>query len=282
LFTLVERRDFISGATLWTNSHSKFHTSTLQDAILPRVGTTFDGPLWSLHWEILFSLSLPLYVAIARAFKRWNLAKVLVILAVVLMAGADAKVHSTQLSNAILYAPMFGVGVFIAFYESQLVGWFKTFMGRSGWNRIGLFVIVAVLGDLTDEISPIKGNIPGVVVTFAHGVGVVGAALIILMILSWAQYSKVLESKPIDWIGQRSFSLYLIHDSILIIIALALGGHPNPVLLLALVIPSCLVGITIFYRLVERPSQNLSNYVGRAAQKWADQRRARRAAPTIA
>ena len=32
LFTLVESRHAIPGATLWTNSHSNFHASTLKDA----------------------------------------------------------------------------------------------------------------------------------------------------------------------------------------------------------------------------------------------------------
>ena len=57
LLTLVESRHIIPAATYWVNNHSNFHPSTLQDALLPRVGTTFDGPLWSLRWEILFSLS---------------------------------------------------------------------------------------------------------------------------------------------------------------------------------------------------------------------------------
>ena len=273
LLTLVESRHTIAGATVWTNMHSNFHLSTLQDALLPRVGTTFDGPLWSLRWEILFSLSLPLYVVIARAFKRWGAIKVLVVIAVLLLAAADVKVHSTQINNAILYFPMFGVGVIMAFYETDLVKWFGTFMGRSGWNRIALVVVAVVFGDLTNEISPIKGNIPGVLVTLAHGLGVIGAALIIVMVLSWRPYSKALETRAIDWLGKRSFSLYLIHDAILTTIVLWLGGHPNPFLLVVLVLPSCFVGIIIFYRLVEYPSHILSTNSGRAVQRWVNRRR---------
>ena len=81
LLTLVESRHSIAAATSWTNSHSNFHLSTLQDALLPRVGTTFDGPLWSLRWEILFSLALPAYIVIARAFKRRSSVKVMVVVA---------------------------------------------------------------------------------------------------------------------------------------------------------------------------------------------------------
>jgi peptidoglycan/LPS O-acetylase OafA/YrhL len=276
LFTLIESRHHIAGATYWLNNHSNFHVSTLQDALLPRIGTTFDGPLWSLRWELLFSFTLPAYVFLARAFKNWNAVKVGVVVAVLLLAVADVKVSSVQISNAILYMPMFGVGAVMAFYETQLVRWLGAFMGRSGWNRIALWVVVVVFGDFTDEISPVKGRLPGIIVTLAHGLGVVGAALLILMVISWRPYCKTLETRPIDWLGTRSFSLYLIHDAILTTIALSLGGHPNPVLLLALVLPSCLVGITIFYRLVERPSQTLSNNVGRSVQRWVKGRRARK------
>lgn len=281
LLTLVETRHSIPGATVWTNTHSNFHTSTLQDALLPRAGTTFDGPLWSLRWEILFSLSLPAYVVIGRAFKRWGAMKVMVVVAVLLLAAADAKVQSVQISDAILYLPMFGVGVIMAFYETDLVKWCGSFMRRSGWNRIALFVLVVLLGDLTNEISPVKGNISGVVVTLAHGLGVVGAALIILMVISWRPYSKALESRPIDWLGRRSFTLYLIHDSILITIVLWLGGHPNPLLLVVLVLPTCLVAVALFYRVVEHPSHILSTNSGRAVQRWVNQRRARKVQATI-
>jgi peptidoglycan/LPS O-acetylase OafA/YrhL len=273
LFTLIESRHNIPAATYWTNNHSNFHVSTLQDAVLPRVGTTFDGPLWSLHWEILFSLTLPLYVWLGRYFKRFTAVKVGAVLLVLLLAAVDAKVSNLQVSDAILYAPMFGVGVVMAFYEIELVTLLRSFMARSGWIRIGLFAVVFVTGDLTHETSPIEG-VPGIMVTAAHGFGVIGAALLILMIIAWQPYQKTLELRPIDWLGTRSFSLYLIHDAILITIALWLGGHPNPFLMLVLVLPSCLIGVAIFYRLVERPTQNLSNNVGKSVQKRVNQRRA--------
>src|SRR6202034_108081 len=127
------------------------HVSTLQDALLPRIGTTFHGPLWSLRWELLFLLTLPAYVFLARAFKNWNAVKVGVVVAVLLLAVADVKVSPVQISNAILYMPMFGVGAVMPFYETQLVRWLGAFMGRSGWNRIALWVVVVVFGDFTDE-----------------------------------------------------------------------------------------------------------------------------------
>jgi peptidoglycan/LPS O-acetylase OafA/YrhL len=276
LFTLIETRHHIPAATYWLNNHSNFHVSTLQDALLPRVGTTFDGPLWSLRWELLFSFTLPLYVLIGRAFKNFSAMKVAVVVGVLLLGVADVKVSSVQITDAILYMPMFGVGVVMAFYETDLVRRMRAFMSRSGWNRIALWIVFILFGDLTSEISPVKGHIPGTIVTLAHGLGVVAAALLILMVISWRPYCKALETRPIDWLGTRSFSLYLIHDAILTTIALSLGGHPNPFLLLLLVLPSCLVGITIFYRIVERPSQALSNNVGRAVQRWVKVRRAKK------
>ena len=125
-----------------------------------------------------------------------------------------------------------------------------------------------------------KGHIPGVIVTLAHGLGVVAAALIILMVISWRPYAKVLETRPIDWLGKRSFSLYLIHDSILITIVLWLGGTPEP-------IPCGGPGATHLYRgdhpflpVVEYPSHILSTNSGRAVQRWVNQRRGRKVQTT--
>lgn len=272
LLTFAESRHMIPGATFWMNNHSNWHLSTLQDALLPRIGTTFDGPLWSLRWELLFSMSLPLYVVLGRAFKRWNFVKGAAVVAIMILGAADIKAKSPQISDAILYMPMFGVGVVMAYYETDLVKWFRNFMGKSIMNRMALIVVVIVTGDMTSEISPIRGHIPGSIVTVAHGLGVVGAAILIMMVISWPNYSNALQTRAIDWVGTRSFSLYLIHDAILVTICLALGGHPNPLALIALVLPSCFVAITIFYALVEGPSQKLSNNVGKAAQKWANRR----------
>jgi peptidoglycan/LPS O-acetylase OafA/YrhL len=224
-------------------------------------------------------MTLPLYVFLGRAFKRYGAVKVLAVFAILLLGVADLKVNTQQVSDAILYMPMFGVGVIMAFYENELVGRFSSFLGRSIWNRVGLIVFVILTGDFTAEISPIKGNVAGIIVTLAHGLGILGAALIILAVLSWPTYSKALETRPIAWVGKRSFSLYLIHDAILITIVLWLGGHPNPVLALALIVPSCLIGVALFYRFVERPTHKLSSNAGRAVQRWVDRRRARSVQP---
>ena len=68
--------------------------------------------------------------------------------------------------------PMFGVGVIMAFYETELMSWFATFMRRSVWNRVGLIVAAIATGDMTSEIAPIKRTLPGLLVTTAHGLEV--------------------------------------------------------------------------------------------------------------
>ncbi len=53
-----------------TNAKSIQPLTLLQDATLMKVGNAADNVLWSLRWEIIFSLLLPLFVLAAILIRR--------------------------------------------------------------------------------------------------------------------------------------------------------------------------------------------------------------------
>lgn len=260
----LEHRHGIPGATYYLDHHSNTNLNSVEkDALLPSTTETFDVPLWSLHWEIIFSLLLPAYVLVGKYFKISRPTRWVVAAGILVLAGVDAKSNSLALSDAILYLPMFGAGALMAFYEADLVRIFRSILSSSSHVRIALIVLVLALADASQYASTAKSDLPGWFATFTHGLDVIGAAGLILIVLSWRRIAPAFDSRPIQWLGKRSFSLYLIHEPILITYALWVGGHPNPAVTVALIFPTVLVATGIFYVLVELPSHRFANAVGR-------------------
>jgi peptidoglycan/LPS O-acetylase OafA/YrhL len=264
---LVSRHGMV-GSSLWTNGHVNRTGGYIgQDALLPHIGDTVDGPLWSLRWEVLFSLALPLYVVVARSFRTSRLTRALVVIGVLALGIVDIKTHSIGLSDTILYLPMFGVGVLMAAYETPLLRAGRFVVDRSKWLLAGVAAVAVVLADSSVEVYTLRSHYPGAMMTLCHGAGVVGAAMLIWLVLSWARLEHVLDRRSTQWVGKRSFSLYLTHEPVLVALALLLGGHPDVGVMLAVGIPAALLVAAGFYVGVERPSHLLANAVGQRIKR---------------
>ncbi|WNB86939.1 acyltransferase [Cellulomonas sp. ATA003] len=80
----------------------------LRDAVLVLPGTgSWNSPLWSLRYEMLFSLLLPLYLLAGRVLPRWGLARIVVLLVVLGVAEGTGR-------ETLAFMAMFGFGVLLA------------------------------------------------------------------------------------------------------------------------------------------------------------------------
>ena len=70
-----------------------------------------------------------------------------------------------------------------------------------------------------------------------------------------------------QWVGRRAFSLYLVHEPLLVAIAFALGASLAPLPFVILVAIAGLVVCALFFRWVEMPSHRLARNAG----AWCDQ-----------
>ncbi len=264
VLTFLVARHGMAGSGLWTNGHVNRTAGYVgQDALLPHIGDTFDGPLWSLRWEVLFSLGLPIYVVLGRSFRASALTRGLVVLGVLVLGIVDIKTNSIGLRNAVLYLPMFGVGVLMAVYEAPLLQAGRFVVDRSKWLLAAVIALAVILADSSVEVYALRSHYPGAVTTLCHGASVVGAAMLIWLVLSWPPFERALDRRSTQWVGKRSFSLYLTHEPVLVALALLLGGHPNVGVMLIVGIPASLLVAAGFYLAVERPSHRFANAVGR-------------------
>lgn len=221
----------------------------LRDSTVWHEKATFlDGPVWSLHWEVLFSLLLPAYLLLARA--RSRLAAGAAALALLVMAGVGAG-HGW---GSLTYLPVFGLGVLVAAQRDLLV---EVATRWSPWlaGVGGLLLTARWWLSRGDALPPLRA---GVAVSLA----VAGAALLVLAFLAGAVGSWAARDRWVRWLGRRSFSLYLVHAPIIISVAYLLGGHPSTWVIALLAVPLSLLAAELFGRFFEEPGHDLSKRLG--------------------
>jgi len=215
------------------------------DGVLIGGAGSLNSPLWSLQWEMLFSLALPLYAVLAaRIRSAWFPC---------LLTSFSLIAVGTVLSvPAVVYMSMFGIGVLLAAKRNALER-FGRDLSRAKW--IGL-VASSMLLLSSRWLFPQLAT----VICMAC----IGGALLVLVFIAWSPAVSFGNLRVLQWLGSRSFSLYLVHEPVVVSIAFALRTT-NPFLVAALGIPLSLVATEIFFRLVERPSLLLAGHVGRFA-----------------
>ena len=218
----------------------------LKDGLLLLNASTINTPLWSLKWEVLFSLLLPAYVLIALRWRRFWAVKIGLAL---LLALAGALLDVEWLS----YLPIFAVGAVLGAERERIRELTQS------WPRFVWFFVAAAGIFLANAewISP-EQPIPGV-----EAVVTVGATLIVLLFVSCRSAQRLGDTAAAQWLGRVSFSLYLVHLPIILAGVTLLRSVSLP-LALAVSVAASLVIAELFYRYVEQPSHRLSMAVGRA------------------
>jgi peptidoglycan/LPS O-acetylase OafA/YrhL len=254
-------RSPLRNASSWVNTQQSTHVTThgfLHQLVLIRGPGLIDPPLWSLRWEVIFSLLLP--IAVYGASRRLSIALGSVALMLVLPL-ASTQLWSAQAGRYLLYLPMFGIGALMAHNHAPLVA-----VGQRLGRATGSLVCAAALILLT--LSWLARNQTSLSYTPAE---IAGAALLVFTFGYWRSARAAGDSRPLQWLGKRSFSLYLIHFPIVMAVAYSLGQYSRFGILIA--VPVALAATEIFYRVVERPSHLFAQHIRRPSGASLGQRK---------
>ena len=112
-----------------TNAKSIQPLTLLADSTLMKVGNAADNVLWSLRWEIIFSVLLPVFVFAAVLIKRSWIAFGLAMAGCIALTIGD-PVHA----NAAFYLPVFMMGTLMAARLDAIQEWSKR-RGREMMRR---------------------------------------------------------------------------------------------------------------------------------------------------
>jgi peptidoglycan/LPS O-acetylase OafA/YrhL len=240
----------VAGASWWLDMHA--HPLTLtglrQDALLTANAGDwgFVDVLWSLRWEVLFSLLLPVLLALPVGSRSVRVALVLLCF-VSLRYGESAFT---------LDMPPFVLGMVLAFEGEQIARVAHLVRGRS----IGHLAVRLVLGGGCMCLLTADWWIADT--RTAAALIALGACLTVLCALIFPAWRRLFESAPMQWTGRRAFSLYLVHEPLLVALAFALGGRVAPLPFVILASVTSLGACAIFFRLLEAPSHRLARELG--------------------
>lgn len=196
-----------------------------------------DLPSWSMCWELLFSLALPIYVVIATDMR--------IVAPVVL---ACVLVAEWAQWPPLRHMAVFALGVALA----------RSLVDRGRESMRGIVAVPAALCGVVLICQSGLGVLPGVV---AQPLAVCGCLLLVVVALARNAVSDALSTAPVRWLGRVSFSLYLTHLPVRdwLVPYIPVRGALRPVLLILL----CLLVAEVFHLLVERPATMLSRRLGR-------------------
>ncbi len=242
-----------------TNATSTTAATFFTQASLTTTSYNINNVLWSLRWELVFSVLLPLFVAVAVLVRRsW-----LLTVATALAAFALSVLGLLANIDALRYLPVFLIGTIMAARLEAIQKWAGRAVGHPRTQRAGIALVVGSLALLIAHwlAQPIvaRGTLPGSVLT---QLAVLGAAGLVLASIGVPFLRRALDSRSCQWLGRVSFSLYLVHVPILATLTFLLGDG-NWWLVALLTIPLSLLIAWGFHWAIERPSHHLARHTTR-------------------
>lgn len=224
-----------------------------------------NNPLWSLRWEVLFSLFLPIYLVAALVTTRYRWLALAASWAVVFVG-----IHTRN--DALALLPTFFGGSILAVKADEIRQW--AMRGRNGATieLAGPILLVASLLLLSLRWM-VWGVMPNAsrLLTLADSLQFPSAVALVFVAAFWTPLVRLLCTRGFQWLGRVSFSLYLVHVPVIIAVGAVIGpGHAIVHLMVSL---ACALFVAeLFFRLVEGPSHQLSRFIGVTSSRIANTR----------
>ena len=212
--------------------------SNLFGAPLVRV----DSPVWSMSWELWFSLTLPLAIWCISRIRRTGLAVVTTFMAVLVSHWSGYF--------PLRFCLMFWLGVMVA----------KRFDKIKAVKipvPVELALLMASVGVI--ELSLVWH--PGGVLEAIKSTAMNAACLVVVVVSIADGFTRrALSTAPMVFLGKVSYSLYLTHAIVIGALAALLPklGIADPLAIAVVSLPASMLAAVAFWRIIEVPSMNLS------------------------
>ena len=219
-----------------------------------------NPPLWSLVWEMWFSLLLPVFVALAAFTRKPASSPIRRIVLWVTVLCALASIGYVTTTQPLMYLPPFALGALLAANYDELKGCSDRLVESANGRVLGC-TLTALGPSLLVAYWMLRPLASGVWNDVTLSLRVTGAFMIVATVAFWpasvSERGRVRAPRTrraLDWLGSISFSLYLAHFPI--VVALAVLAGPGRWWLGALVsVPLSLVVAQLMTRFVEQPAQ---------------------------
>ncbi|KDA04791.1 hypothetical protein DC31_04505 [Microbacterium sp. CH12i] len=230
--------------------------SFFSEASLTMVSYDINNVLWSLRWELIFSLTLPLFIGLAVILRRHALVAAIAACALTVL-GRIIDV------DALVYLPVFLLGTLMAVRLDDLLAWMRRPRHPAFWPAVTTLALALLISSWLARPIAAAGSLAG---RPFWGLAGVGAVLIIVVAMGWPRLRALLERAVPQWLGRVSYSLYLVHVPLLGTLVYFFGSD-RWLLAVTVGIPASLVVAALFHRFLEVPAHRLARFIGGALQR---------------
>ncbi|MBS1847568.1 MAG: acyltransferase [Actinobacteria bacterium] len=219
--------------------------------------TTYNNVWWSLRWEVWFSALLPFVIPLARRFRAHPIPIAALCLVVIGASNAGVTVlHVLKFGhdNPALYLPMFGLGVALAMGEDRV----RVALGSRSTATIIVSTVVcsSLMTSTVAVLALLRHAHLSITAAWAIAgpIGLFGATGLVALALCGPGLRDALASSPMTWLGERSYTLYLTHEPILVFATLALGVQTLTWWWIPFGIACSLATTVVLFPIIERPA----------------------------
>jgi peptidoglycan/LPS O-acetylase OafA/YrhL len=243
----------------------------------PHIALSFfalDGalipPRWTIAIEALGSALLPFMVIVAVKSRRAYYGLILLLLAFAYFL-ADAPHHI----NALSYMFDFALGALVV-VQPRIFRFVNAPILVAGATTLVFFRVVWFAA-LNGRLMPLEHGYFDAVPAMVEAVA---ATILIAGIVNKAQGSQILRTRSLVWLGDISYSLYLVHFPIMLFLVRimngAVSGMPLWFAATATIVAGLLVSLVaaaVSYRFVERPANAPGRKIGDEVAAWVQSKR---------
>lgn len=235
----------------WTTPLTGTEVARTLSMVVPFDSSALNTAFWSLIVEMQMSLLLPFFiVALAMSAAARSSLLVLAIVIVVSLTVASG--------SALQFLPLFVLGALLARYREEVLRRLQAQSGAASW--VLLLVSLALL-----EARLYTWRFPALPSQYLPGIG---AGLLIVLVLARWRHSRFLENAATGLLGTASYSLYLLHIPVILLIVPPLYARTGSV---AVCLAACLaVSVAlaqIVFTCLEMPCQQAGRRLGRIVSK---------------
>jgi peptidoglycan/LPS O-acetylase OafA/YrhL len=267
LFYGLAGRQQVGGASEWFNNlwPVVWPTSSVVVGHFLMIGTEQDIQLnpviWTLAHEMRISLLFPLLVVVCRRDTRLAVVTALVLLVASTKALAMATqnhhpAHAESLFVSLLWTlqmiPYFITGILLSKHREQIhLIW--THLPSLG--RFGLLAVTIIAFAVRHEYGLVGRN----------ALYDIGAAALVVLAIEGPRLRAFLTKPVPQWLGRISYSLYLIHLPVMLIVVPKLIGRMPFILVVVAVGVTSLASASLMHILMEMPAIKLGHRLTRRA-----------------
>jgi peptidoglycan/LPS O-acetylase OafA/YrhL len=216
-----------------------------------------DPVTWSLVHEMRISLIFPIIMLLVIKTD-WKtsigVGLFLACISIVISHFLRPK-YSTDYLSSIQFIVMFIAGALLARYRNNLT---CACLGLTRTGKAALFLLGIIA-----YWYPLILNLPMFLSVMGDWVTTIGACVFVIMAFSSNTFSRVLLVKPVHFLGQISYSLYLYHAIFLISLVNLLHSHFPIIGILFICLIVSTVAASLSYYFVEIPSVHLGRFLSK-------------------